>query len=149
MTTTTTTTLENLFPDIGPKCLRPGIRRHWAPAVENVEFDGAKCVWHVMVTSDASPVVGELLRWVSDDREVGYEARINGVEDTDGVSDVAAFDVYSLGALAFVANSLRYEWENILRTDWRGSDLKEAHWTYNFVARWPNERFPGDLEVTR
>ena len=46
--------------------------------------------------------------------EVGYEARIDGVEDDEGVSDLAAFSVDSLSALESVLADLRYEWRCIL-----------------------------------
>ena len=86
-----------------------------------------------MVTSDAWPVVGQLMRWVSDDGEIGYEARIDGLEEAAGICEAVAFDVYSVGALACVANNLRYEWENIIDGDWQ----------YKPWSCRPNERFPG------
>ena len=115
-----------------PKCLRPGIWRHWAPPVDCIEFNGEECVDHVMSTCDAGPVVGQLIRWVTNDGEVTYETRINGLEDSGGVSDAATFDRDSTAALACVANNLRYEWDGILRGDW----------SYQWTTHWPNERFP-------
>jgi hypothetical protein len=58
-------------------------------------------------------VRGELIRSVADDGEIEYEARINGTEEHYGVSDVAAYSIDKLAALAKVANDLRYEWEQI------------------------------------
>jgi hypothetical protein len=128
---TTTLTVEP-FP---PKCLRPGIWRHYAPDVLDVDLNGEECVWHVIVTSDAGPVVGKLLRWVADDGEVGYEARIDGLEEHSGMCDLAAFSVDMIAAVACVANNLRYEWRCLL------GDHDEP-WTYNFVSRWRNEVYP-------
>ncbi|MCV7237705.1 hypothetical protein [Mycolicibacterium celeriflavum] len=122
-----------LFP---PKCLRPGIWRHFAPKPDYVAFEGEECIWHVMVTSDAGPVIGQLVRWVSSDGQVGYEARIDGLEDSAGTCDAVAFDVDSLACLAFVANSLRHEWEIITDV------YPDSHWTYDFMSRWPNEVYP-------
>jgi hypothetical protein len=56
-------------------------------------MNGEEGVEHVLVTSGAGPVVGKLIRWVWNDGEVGYETRINGLEDHGGVCDVAAFSV--------------------------------------------------------
>jgi hypothetical protein len=50
--------------------------------------------------------------------------------------DVAAFSVDMIGAIACVANNLRYQWEHY--TGVFGPD----EWTYNFVSGWPNERYP-------
>jgi hypothetical protein len=105
---TTTLTAVETFP---PKCLRPGIWRHYTPDIEDVDLNGEEGVEHVISTSDAGPVVGKLIRWVWNDGEVGYEARIDGVEDSGGVSDIAAFSTDMIGAIACVANDLRYEWE--------------------------------------
>jgi hypothetical protein len=91
-----------------PMRLRPGIWRHYAPEIEDVDMNGEEGVEHVLVTSGAGPVVGKLIRWVWNDGEVGYETRINGLEDHGGVCDVAAFSVDMIGAIACVANDLRY-----------------------------------------
>jgi hypothetical protein len=98
-------------------------------------LNGEDGVEHVMVTSGAGPVVGKLIRWVWNDGEVGFETRINGLEDHGGVCDVAAFSVDMIGALACVANDLRYEWQALLGEH-------STPWTYNFVSRWPNEVYP-------
>jgi hypothetical protein len=129
-----TTTLTSVEP-FPPKCLRPGIWRHYAPDIEDVDLDGEECVWHAIVTTGCGPVVGKLLRWVADDGEVGYEARIDGLEEHSGMCDLAAFSVDMIGAVACVANDLRYEWRCIL------GEHPEP-WTYNFVSRWPNEVYP-------
>jgi hypothetical protein len=50
--------------------------------------------------------------------------------------DVAAFSVDMIGAIACVANNLRYEWEHY--TGVFGPD----EWTYNFVSGWPNSGTP-------
>jgi hypothetical protein len=118
-----------------PKCLRPGIWRHYAPDIEDVDLNGEEGVWHVTVTSGAGPVVGKLIRWVWADGEVGYEARIDGLEDAGGASDAAAFSVDSLSALECVLADLRYEWRCLL-----GEHI--TAWTYNFVSLWPNESYP-------
>ncbi len=52
---TTTLTAAERFP---PKCLRPGIWRHHAPDVEDVDLNGEEGVCHLLVTSGAGPVVG-------------------------------------------------------------------------------------------
>lgn len=96
-------------------------------------MNGEECVWHATVTTGCGPVVGKLLRWVADDGEVGYEARIDGLEEHGGMCDLAAFSVDMVGAIACVANDLRYEWRCLL------GDHDDA-WTYHFVSRWPNER---------
>ncbi|MDT5333411.1 MAG: hypothetical protein QOF31_4708 [Mycobacterium sp.] len=98
-------------------------------------MNGEEGVEHVLVTSGAGPVVGKLIRWVWNDGEVGYETRINGLEDHGGVCDVAAFSVDMIGAIACVANDLRYEWCCLLGEH-------SIPWTYNFVSRWPNEVYP-------
>jgi hypothetical protein len=98
-------------------------------------LNGEECVWHATVTTGCGPVVGKLLRWVADDGEVGYEARIDGLEEHGGMCDLAAFSVDMVGAIACVANDLRYEWRCLL------GDHDDA-WTYHFVSRWPNERCP-------
>jgi hypothetical protein len=130
----TTLTAVEEFP---PKCLRPGIWRHYASDVEDVDLNGEEGGWHVIVTSDAGPVVGKLVRWVWNDGEVGHEVRINGLEDHGGVSDVAAFSVDMIGAIAQVANNLRYEWRCLLGEH-------DEPWTYDFVSRWRNELYPMD-----
>jgi hypothetical protein len=129
---TTTLTAAEPFP---PKCLRPGIWRHYAPEIDDVDLNGEEGVEHVIVTSGAGPVVGKLIRWVWNGGEVGFEARIDGLEDHGGVSDAAAFSVDMMGALACVANNLRYEWRCLLGEH---SDP----WTYDFVSRWRNEVYP-------
>jgi hypothetical protein len=129
----TTLTAAETFP---PKCLRPGIWRHYAPGVEVVDLDGEECVWHVISTCGVGPVVGKLLRWVADDGEVGFEARIDGLEEHSGMCDVAAFSVDMIGAIACVANNLRYEWEH-----YTGVCGPNA-WTYWFASSWPNEVYP-------
>ena len=136
MTTATTNSpaLPAVDTDIGPKCSRPSIWRHYAPEVEDIDLNGEECVWHVMVTSGAGPVIGKLLRWVSHE-EVGYEARIDGTEETAGISDITAFSIDSLSALECVLADLRYEWACIL-----GEHSKP--WTYNFWSRWPDEVYP-------
>jgi hypothetical protein len=127
----TTTTAAEPFP---PKCLRPGIWRHYAPDIEDVDLNGEEGVEHVIVTSGAGPVVGKLIRWVWNG-EVGYEARIDGVEDAGGVCDVAAFSCDSLSALECVLADLRYEWRCLLGDH-------STPWTYNFRSIWPNEVYP-------
>lgn len=119
-----------------PKCLRPGIWRHWAPRVEDLDLNGEEGVRHVLVTCHAGAVVGHLVRWVWDDGEAGYEAEINGLEDSGGTCDAIAFDVDSIACLAFVASSLRYEWQLITGV------YGDGEWTYNFVSRWPAEVYP-------
>jgi hypothetical protein len=70
---------------------------------------------HTMSTSVAhwdNDVRGELIRCVAEGK-VSYEARINGTEETYGFSDIAAYSIDKLSALAKVANDLRYEWAQI------------------------------------
>lgn len=66
-----------------------------------------------MVTSIYRDTEGELVRWVSADGEVGYEVRINGLDETYGLCDAAAYSISSCAGLAKVANNLRQEWEII------------------------------------
>jgi hypothetical protein len=94
-------------------------------------LNGEEGIEHVISTSDAGPVVGRLIRWVWNDGEVGYEVRINGVEDSGGVCDIAAFSIEMTAAIACVANNLRHESEH--NTGVYGPN----QWTYNFVSRWP------------
>jgi hypothetical protein len=126
---TTTLTAVEEFP---PKCQRPGIWRHYAPDIEDVDLVGGELVCHVISSSFSDPggtVGGELPRWVDDQGAVGYEVRIDGLEDSDGTSDIAAFSIEMIGAIARVANNLRYEWDLILDHDW----------TYDFLSRWRYE----------
>jgi hypothetical protein len=91
-----------------------GIFRHYAPEIDAIKFQpGIEVVFHTMVTSVGYGVVGELIRWVADDGEAGYEVQINGLEEHYGISDAAAYSISSLAGLAKVANDLRYEWEII------------------------------------
>ena len=63
------------------------------------------------------------MRWVDAGGDVGYEVRIDGLEETSGVCEVAAFSIPSISCVALVANELRYEWEIITGvypdTKWR------------------------------
>jgi hypothetical protein len=99
---------------LGPR----GIFCHNVPDVEDIDakdWDG-DVAHHTMVTAvaDWAPgVQGELIRWVAAG-EVSYEARINGLEETGGICDAAAFSISSLAALAKVANDLRYMWEAVI-----------------------------------
>jgi hypothetical protein len=92
-----------------------GIFRHHVPTVESIKTQRGEVVCHTVSTSVAhwdNDVRGQLVRLVCDG-EVAYEARINGTEEHYGFSDVAAYSIDKLGALAKVANDLRYEWEQI------------------------------------
>jgi hypothetical protein len=125
-----------LFP---PKMLRPAIFRHYAPPADSIDLAGDEVVFHTMVSSFSDPdgtIAGELVRWVDDRGEVGYETRINGVEDNGGVSDICAFSIEMIAAIARVANDLRYEWELITGV------YADQEWTYNFVSRYPNAWYP-------
>jgi hypothetical protein len=87
-------------------------RHRGMPPVEDIDpstIDGV--VFHTMVTVNAGDVEGQLLRWIGDDGEVGYEARIDGLEEQGGVCDVAAYSISSIACLARVANEIRYECE--------------------------------------
>ncbi|MCV7056284.1 hypothetical protein [Mycolicibacterium gilvum] len=116
MTTTVTPPTDELVDGRGGRWLgKRGIYRHNQPAVECVDVEDGGVAFHTMVTSVGwdPGIKGELIRWVASDGEVGYEVRINGTEEDAGTCDVAAFSIDSLGALAKVANDLRYEWEII------------------------------------
>jgi hypothetical protein len=89
-----------------------GIFRHHVPAVEEINLEPGEFVFHVVSTSVGGNVRGELIRCVAVG-EVSYKARINGTEEHYGFSDVAAYSIDNLAALAKVANDLRYEWEQI------------------------------------
>jgi hypothetical protein len=110
MTTTTTNELTN-----GRWLGKRGIFRHHAPDVEDINPEPGELVFHTMSTSvaDWADVRGELIRSVADDGEIGYEVRINGTEEHYGFSDVAAYSIDKLAALAKVTNDLRYEWAQI------------------------------------
>ena len=92
---------------------RGNIVRHFVPGVAEVDFGGEEGVFHVMVTAWDGDVVGQLIRWVWDDGDVGYEARIDGLDENGGFSDACALTVDKCGGIASVANELRYEWEII------------------------------------
>lgn len=105
-----------------------GIFRHYQVMTENAILASKKprnkdkVFFYTMSTAVSGvfsgAVVGELIRWVSNG-EVGYEARINGVDNGDGICDLAAHTVTDLAAVAKVANDLRYEWESItVYKDW-------------------------------
>jgi hypothetical protein len=98
-----------------------GIFCHMVAAVEDVNLNGEEGVWQVMVTSVHGDVTGELLRWIWDDGEIGYEVRINGLEDDGGTCDAAAFSFDSMADLSQVANDLRYMWDAIIRPGERGA----------------------------
>ncbi len=83
------------------------------PHPENVELGGREGVFHVMVTVWRGAVIGQLVRWVWDDGEVGYEARFDGLDASGGLSNAAAATIGSCAALAYVAHEIRYEWEII------------------------------------
>jgi hypothetical protein len=106
----TTLTAAEPFP---PKTLRPGIFRHYAPPPETVDLPTPMdLVWHTISSCFSHPdgtVGGQLLRWIDCEGDVGYEVRIDGSEDSGGISDIAAFSVEMIGAIACVANDLRYE----------------------------------------
>ena len=98
-------------------------------------------VWHIISSAFSDPagtVGGQLLRWVDNQGDVGFEVRIDGLEDSGGTSDVAAFSAEMLWALAGVANDLRYEWEIVLGL------YRDREWTYFFTSRYPNARYPDE-----
>jgi hypothetical protein len=108
-----TTTTNELTHRVNGRWLggQPGVRgifRHYVPAVEDIHPEPGEVVFHTMSTSVGGNVRGELVRCVGEG-EVLYEARIDGLEDHCGLSDVAAYSLASLSALAKVANDLRYE----------------------------------------
>jgi hypothetical protein len=112
----TTTTTNKLANGANGRWLgQRGIFRHHQPAVEDINTEPGEVVSHTMSTSVAhwdNDVRGELIRCVSEGK-VSYEARINGTEENCGLSDIAAYSLNSLSALAKVANDLRYEWAQI------------------------------------
>jgi hypothetical protein len=94
-----------------------GIFRHYAPDVDSIDLKEwpDEIAFHTMSTSVAhwdNDVRGQLIRCVGEG-EVSYEARINGNEETYGFSDIAAFSIDKLAAIAKVCNDLRYEWAQI------------------------------------
>jgi hypothetical protein len=110
MSTTTTNELTN--GTNGRWLGQRGIFRHHVPAVEDITPEPGEVVFHTVSTSVGGNVRGELVRCVGEG-EVSYEARIDGTEDHCGLSDVAAYSLANLSALAKVSNDLRYEWEQI------------------------------------
>jgi hypothetical protein len=113
MTTTTTNELTN--GRNGRWLGQRGIFRHHVPDIEDINPEPGEVVFHTVSTSvaDWAGVRGELIRSVADDGEIGYEVRINGLEDHYGLCDVAASSIDSLAGLAKVTNDLRYEWAQI------------------------------------
>jgi hypothetical protein len=105
---TTTTTIGRT------RLLRRGVIRHEAPNPKSVDLRGEPGVFHTLVTVQHGDVHGELVRWVWSDGEIGYEARINGVEDSAGVCDVIVYDEASVNALMHVCMDLGYEWRWLL-----------------------------------
>ena len=93
-----------------------GIFRHHQPAVEDINLESGEVVFHTMSTSVVhwdNDVRGELIRCVAEG-QVSYEARINvGADEHYGLSDVAAYSLDKLAAIAKVTNDVRYEWEQI------------------------------------
>ncbi|TPG37086.1 hypothetical protein EAH80_04300 [Mycobacterium hodleri] len=49
-------------------------------------------------------VVGQLIRWVWSDGEVGYEARVDGMAENGGFSNACALTIAKCGGIASVAN---------------------------------------------
>jgi hypothetical protein len=121
------TTATELINGVQGRWLGPrGIFCHIVPAVEDIdpkEWDNGMA-HHTMVTAIAEwapSLHGELIRSVDwEAGEVSYEARIDGIEDPDGICDIAAFTRNDLAALAKVANDLRYMWDAILDPEGRG-----------------------------
>jgi hypothetical protein len=70
--------------------LRPGIWRHYAPEIEDVDMNGEEGVEHVLVTSGAGPVVGKLIRWVWNDGEVGYALMASKTTAVSAMSQLSA-----------------------------------------------------------
>lgn len=97
----------------GRRLGRRNIIRHYVSDPKDVDFGGEEGVFHVMVTAWLGDVVGQLIRWVWSDGEVGYEVRIDGLDDNGGFSDACALTIRKCGGLALVARDLRYEWEII------------------------------------
>lgn len=99
---------------------RRGIFRHYQPDIDAVQSQSKtapdEVIFHTMSTAVSGQfsgtVIGELVRWVSNG-DFGYEVRINGVDNGDGVCDAAAFTLDEIWGLAKVASDLRYEWEQI------------------------------------
>jgi hypothetical protein len=96
MTTTTTNELTN-----GRWLGQRGIFRHYVPDVDSIDLKEwpDEFAFHTMSTSVGGNVRGELIRCVAEG-EVSYEARINGAEEHCGLSDIAAYSISSLAALA-------------------------------------------------
>jgi hypothetical protein len=113
MTTTTTNELTN-GRWLGNSPSVRGIFRHHVPDVWDINPEPGELVFHTVSTSvaDWAGVRGELVRCIGEGG-VSYEARINGTEEHCGLSDIAAYSLDKLSALAKVANDLRYEWEQI------------------------------------
>lgn len=101
---------------------RRGIFRHDQPTAQAAISASKACgepVTHVMSTAVSGEfsgdVVGELIRWADGhDDSITFEARIDGTQDSAGVSDVAAYSYEDICAIAKVSNDIRYEWAAIL-----------------------------------
>jgi hypothetical protein len=116
---TTTTTTPELTNAAGRWLGSRGILRHYVPGINvvNLKAFDRGVAFHTVVTAVAGEVVGELIRSVSKDRHkelrADYEVRINGLDESYGICDVAAYTIDSLADLAKDADDLRYEWEII------------------------------------
>lgn len=99
-----------------------GIFRHYRTSAEAAIVISKACgrpVSDVMSTAVsgefAGDVIGELIRWVDGhDGSVTFEARIDGTQESPGVSDIAAYSYEDIWAIAKVSNDIRYEWAAIL-----------------------------------
>lgn len=133
----TQTQVDNdLETSLPPKHLREGIFRHYAPPPEEVDLGGEEGVWHTIISCFSGDVVGQVIRWVWNDGEVGFECRIDGLEETAGTCDLFATTIDSLADVAYVANSLRYEWEILTGV------YPDREWTYWFTPRCRNVVYP-------
>ncbi|WP_140688203.1 hypothetical protein [Mycolicibacterium hodleri] len=102
-----------LDPDL-PAGRRHGQRnivRHYLPAPADVDFNGEEGVFHAMVTAWHGEVVGQLIRWVWNDGEIGYVARIDGLDENGGFSNACTLTIAKCIGIGSVADDLRYVWE--------------------------------------
>lgn len=99
-----------------------GIFRHYQPAAAEAILESKACgqpVSHVMSTAVSGEfsgdVVGELIRWADGhDDSITFEARIDGTQDSAGITDVVAYTYEDIWAISKVSNDIRYEWAAIL-----------------------------------
>jgi hypothetical protein len=134
----------NEYKPTAPRRGRPGVW-YWVdvPAAVELDLEKGAAASHTVVTVIYRGIHGELLRWVSDG-EIGYDARISGLPDPAGISDIDLYEQDTMDCLAAVAIDLRYEWRRIFNDF--PDDLKRPEFD-PLVSRLRDEVLPPVEEV--